>query len=90
MREKRVESLLTRRVKELGGWAVKIAPIISGFPDRMVILPGGRVFFVELKAPKKRVAAHQAVVHRKLATLGCPVVVLDTLEKVEAWVASHS
>ena len=88
MREKRVESLLTRRVKELGGWAIKIAPIISGLPDRLILLPGGRVFFVELKAPKKRVAAHQVVVHRKLESLGFPVTVLDTLEKVEAWVAT--
>lgn len=88
MREKRVESLLTRRVKELGGWAIKIAPIIAGLPDRLILLPGGRVFFVELKAPKKRVATHQAVVHRKLESLGFPVVVLDTPEKVSAWVAT--
>lgn len=90
MREKRVEQEFTRQVKSLGGWAVKILPSVSGLPDRMAILPGGRVLFVELKAPKKTAAPHQTVVHRKLATLGSPVVVLKTIEEVQAWAESQT
>ena len=85
MREKRVEQEFTRRVKGLGGWAVKILPSVSGLPDRMAILPGGRVTFVELKAPTGTVKPHQTVVHARLATLGCPVVVLATIDAVNDW-----
>lgn len=85
MREKRVEQEFTRQVKRLGGWAVKILPSVSGLPDRMAILPGGRVVFVELKAPNGTVKVHQTVVHSRLASLGCPVVVLATIEEVVAW-----
>jgi hypothetical protein len=85
MRETKVEQRFTRRVKGLGGWAVKILPSVSGLPDRMAIMPGGRVIFVELKAPKGTVAPHQTVVHRRLASLGSPVEVLATLEAVDSW-----
>jgi hypothetical protein len=51
----------------------------------MAILPGGRVIFVELKAPTGTVKPHQTVVHQRLATLGCPVAVLATIEAVDAW-----
>ena len=85
MRETKVEARFTRRVKGLGGWAIKILPSVSGLPDRMAIMPGGRVIFVELKAPKKTAAPHQTVVHAKLASLGCPVAILDTLEAVDSW-----
>lgn len=88
MRERRVEAELTRRVKLLGGWAIKILPSVAGLPDRLVILPGGRMFFVELKAPTGTVKPHQTVVHDRMATLGCPVVVLPTPADVVAWVDS--
>jgi hypothetical protein len=85
VRETKVEHRFTRRVEGLGGWAIKLIPSVSGLPDRMAIMPGGRVLFVELKAPKKTAAPHQTVVHRRLASLGSPVVVLDTLEAVDSW-----
>lgn len=85
MREKRVEREFTRRVSGLGGWAIKLLPSVAGLPDRMAILPGGRVIFVELKAPRGTVAVHQHVVHRRLAELGCHVEVLSTLDEVQRW-----
>ena len=85
MRETRVERELTRRVKELGGWAVKFLPSVRGLPDRIVLLPGGRIFFVELKSPTGTVAPHQIVVHSRLASLGFPVTVLSTPPEVIAW-----
>lgn len=85
MRERRVEQEFRRRVDSLGGWAIKLLPSVSGLPDRIAVLPGGRVVFVELKAPSGRVAAHQTVVHRRLESLGCPVRVLSDVGAVIAW-----
>lgn len=90
VRERKVEAAFTAEVKRLGGWAVKILPSVSGLPDRMAILPGGVVEFVELKAPSGTVAPHQTVVHRRLATLGCPVVVLRNVAEVRAWADARS
>lgn len=85
MRETKVEAHFTRRVKGLGGWAIKLIPAIRGIPDRLAILPGGRIIFVELKAPDGTVKVHQSIVHRRLASLGSPVAVLPTLEAVDEW-----
>ena len=49
--EKRVEEALSRAVKRLGGMEVKfVSPGLDGVPDRIVLLPGGKVAFVEMKA----------------------------------------
>lgn len=88
MRERRVETALTSAVKARGGWAVKLLPSVSGLPDRLVLLPGGRIFFVELKAPNKRPTVHQTVVHRRLKELGFEVAVLSSPEMVKDWVTN--
>lgn len=49
MRESQVEAYLVRLVKELGGLAVKLG--VWGWPDRIILLPGGRIGFLELKRP---------------------------------------
>lgn len=85
MRESTVEKRLGMEVKSRGGWAVKFLPSVSGLPDRIVLLPGGRMFFVELKAPTGTVKAHQKVVHGKLRRLGFPVVILSSVDEVLAW-----
>ena len=51
MKESEIEARLVRGVKALGGVAYKfVSPGNVGVPDRVVVLPGGRVIFVELKA----------------------------------------
>lgn len=87
MRETRVEAKLTQVTKELKGWAIKLLPSVSGLPDRLVLLPGGRVIFVELKSPTGTVAPHQTVVHNRLRALGFRVCVLSTPEMVVQWAA---
>lgn len=51
--ERDIERALVRRVKKAGGYCLKwVCPGWAGVPDRIVLLPGGRVVFVELKRPK--------------------------------------
>ncbi|WP_042435918.1 VRR-NUC domain-containing protein [Faecalispora jeddahensis] len=71
MRESAIEAYLRDRVKELGGKAYKfVSPGNTGVPDRMVCLPGGRVVFVELKAPGEKPTKLQRNRHRELRGFG--------------------
>ena len=55
MTEKTIEMRLAATVRSYGGVAVKLAATgISGMPDRLILLPGGRMAFVETKAPGLR------------------------------------
>ncbi len=55
MEESRIENYLKRQVDKIGGRAYKWNPTgVIGLPDRMVLLPGGKVIFVELNAPGKK------------------------------------
>ena len=54
MREKEIEQKFTLMVKQAGGMALKfVSPGMSGMPDRIVLLPGGYMAFVEVKSPGK-------------------------------------
>ena len=78
MREKAVEEKLTRAVKAEGGMCPKlVSPGTDGMPDRMVLLPKGRIGFVEVKAPGKVPRPLQLARHTLLRQLGFQVYVLD-------------
>jgi hypothetical protein len=84
MREKEVEQYLVKKVKEIGGKAFKfVSPGNAGVPDRMVCLPGGRIFFVELKAPGGKTTALQDLQIKKLYDLGFNVLVTDNKETID-------
>jgi hypothetical protein len=84
MLEKEIELQLARAVKKKGGRAVKFtSPGFDGMPDRMVLLPGGRCGFVEVKAPGKKPRALQVVRHEMLRALGFKAYVLDAKEQIE-------
>jgi hypothetical protein len=90
MSEKEIEDYLTKRVKNIGGRAYKfVSPGNSGVPDRLVCLPGGKIVFVELKAPGEKTRPNQDSQIRKLRDLGCEVFVIDNKEtvneQVEFW-----
>ena len=70
--ESEVESYLRRKVESLGGMCVKFLPDFArGFPDRIVILPHGALFWVELKRPVGgRLDPSQNVAHTLLRRLG--------------------
>ena len=87
--EKVIEKKLVAEVKELGGWCIKIlSTLISGLPDRLILLPGGRIYFVELKSSGKKATPIQAYVHNKIRALGFTVLVIDTKEKVNNFINS--
>lgn len=84
MRESYIEKVLVKEVKKYGGWALKLpAVFVSGLPDRMCLMPGGRVFFVELKAPGKKPDGLQPYIHKKLRKLGFIVYVIDNPGKAK-------
>lgn len=78
MREKEVEKKLVREVKRRGGICPKwVSPGFDGVPDRIVLLPGKHLGFVELKAPGQKPRPIQLARHRMLAVLGFVVYVVD-------------
>lgn len=85
MRETTVERRLIELVKKEGGICVKVPPVVAGTPDRLVLLPGGRMYLVETKAPGGRLRPIQAVWHSKAAKVGIFVSVLTSTEEVVEW-----
>ncbi len=76
--EKQIEQKLVDGVKCHGGIAPKfVSPGFAGMPDRLVLLPGGKMAFVEVKAPGKKPRPLQVKRHGMLRSLGFQVFVLD-------------
>ena len=89
MRENIIEEYLRDRVRSVGGRAYKfVSPGNSGVPDRLVLLPGGRCIFVELKAPGKEPTPIQLLQQKKLRDLGFIVLVIDSKTKVDEFIKS--
>lgn len=89
VKETTIESALVSRAAALGGHAIKwVAPGSAGVPDRIVVLPGGRIGFLELKAPGKKLDPLQVEWQVKLAALGVPVGWADSVLGVHAFLAS--
>ena len=83
MREKITEQKLTKAVKNMGGIALKfVSPGFDGMPDRIVLLPGGRIGFVEVKAPGEKPRPLQLSRHGLLRRLGFKVYVLDDEQQI--------
>ena len=78
MREKTIEKKLILAIKDMGGIAPKfMSPGFDGMPDRIVLLPGGRMGFIEVKAPGKVPRPLQEARDGLLRGLGFKVYVLD-------------
>lgn len=83
LNEKQVELKLVDGVKGHGGIAPKfVSPGFAGMPDRLVLLPGGKLAFVEVKAPGKKPRMLQVKRHEMLRELGFQVFVLDATEDI--------
>lgn len=82
--EKIIEVKLREAIKQRGGLALKIlSQFHAGLPDRLVLLPEGRAFFVELKSTGEKPRLLQRKAHSVLQTLGFQVYVIDTTEKLQ-------
>ena len=87
MREKQIEAKLKREVEKAGGLALKfISPGTAGVPDRLVLLPGKEVIFVELKAPGQKLRPLQRKRKEQLERLGFQVYVIDSYRAVEEFI----
>ena len=83
MREKNIEQKFVLSVKAAGGIAPKlVSPGFDGMPDRMVLMPEGRIAFVEVKAPGEKPRPLQLARHRLLRRLGFRVYVLDSEKQI--------
>lgn len=85
--EKTVEKYLVNEIERLGGLCVKFPPLFfRGFPDRIVLLPGAVIAFVETKDTGKKPRPIQERVHAKLRKLGFRVEVIDSKEGVDNFI----
>lgn len=83
MKEKTIERKLVAAVRKMGGLAPKfVSPGFDGMPDRIILLPGGVVGFVEVKVVGKRPRAIQLKRHDQLRELGFKVFVLDDVKQI--------
>ena len=82
--EKALEKELRERCKALGWMCIKLTSQYQrGLPDRLILMPGGRVCFAEIKTTGKKPTAPQKLTHERLRALGYRVEVVDTTERLD-------
>jgi hypothetical protein len=87
MIENNVENYLNREVKKLGGRAAKfVSPGLRGVPDRIVLLPGGKMVFIELKAPGEKPRKQQMYRMKQIEDLGFKTYTIDSYEAVKEFI----
>lgn len=81
--EKEIEKKLRTEVVKMGGLALKFAsPGMAGVPDRLLLLPNGRIFFAETKKPGGKMRPLQLKRKSQLEALGFQVFCIDSIEAV--------
>lgn len=85
-RERDIESYLKRKIEALGGLFLKwVSPGNDGVPDRIAILPGGRIYFVELKTDRGKPKGVQKYMIRKLRERGARVDIVYGRIDADQW-----
>ena len=83
--EKLVERKLVELIKQNGGLCIKLLTNqFTGLPDRMCLLPQGKLIFVELKTTGAKPRKVQLCVHNMLRKIGFRVEVIDSVSGVKA------
>ena len=89
--ERDIERYLVRRAVEHGGKAYKwVSPGHVGVADRIVLLPGGKVWFVELKTATGRLSPWQKVFAADMRRMGMNYIVIRSKEEVDQWFLTRS
>ncbi len=84
MQEANIERYLKKSVEKMGGLCLKfISASMRGLPDRVVLLPRGRIIFAEIKAKERKPRPEQLRVHKIFNSLGAKVYVIDSKEKAK-------
>lgn len=85
-RERDIEKWLRQKIEQMGGIAMKFtSPGNDGVPDRIAILPGGQVWFIELKASGEEPRKIQEWQIKRLRNLGCNVAVITGMNEAHNW-----
>lgn len=79
--EKLIERKLVEACNKKGGLCIKLLTyMFIGLPDRMCLLPNGKIVFVEVKTTGEKPRKIQLIVHDTLRKLGFRVEIIDTVE----------
>ena len=90
MKERLYEKDLRVAVESAGGLCLKLpSRLYRGIPDRLILLPGGRVFFVELKAERGRTSKVQSAFRTFLRSIGFNSEVIRGKQEVEEFIQEH-
>jgi len=85
--EKAIEAYLVKEVTKAGCLCLKYSnPNATGYPDRVVIEPNGIVQWVELKSKGRRPSPIQQIRFDELRSLGHEIFIIDSREKVDAFI----
>lgn len=89
--ESALERKLFNGLRKCGALCLKfVSPGNPGVPDRVVVFPGGRVVFVELKSERGALSVRQRWQIERLRGLGAEVRVLRGVEQVREFVEEVS
>lgn len=93
-RERDVENYFVTKLKQKDFECIKFIPDGRiGMPDRLVLLPGGRVLWVELKTEGGKLSVIQGYRHKELELIGHVVKVVWTKEQADElveWIEEYS
>ncbi len=86
LNEKLIEKKLREGIKKLGGMALKFIPSYwVGAPDRLVLLPEGKIYWVETKSTGDKLRAVQQTRKKQLEKLGFKVFKIDNQESLDSF-----
>lgn len=84
VKESSIEATLREHVRKLGGLALKfVSPGFTGVPDRLILLPGGVIWFVETKSKTGTLSPRQRYVKKQLEALGFIVKIINSKEQIK-------
>lgn len=87
MLEKRIESKLVEEVNKINGLCLKLnSQSANGIPDRLVLLPKGKLYFIELKRPGEKLRSLQEYWMKNINKIGFNTIKIDSMEEVEEFI----